>query len=573
MTFNNPKLRVYSLLIFISFSVFIINIQAQTKSQIMQLSDLCHVWGLLKYYHPEIASGKHDWDAVLISSIDTISKSKDKNQLQPEIEKMLEIAGDNASPEISSEVDSGTDESFKTRNLNFSWIEKSKNLTFAQKQRLQHLTQHPFQGVNYYAQTPPGDEAIATQNEKPYQEMTMPDQHYRLLGLFRFWNVINYYYPYKYAIGQPWENVLQAMIPQFAKAEDQAAYHRALLKLAASINDGHSSVYPFVIYTVSGKYMPPFNFRVAQNKAVVTKIIDSSALGNSGIKEGSVIEAINKIPVSRKLKEYWDYVEGSNAEGKIKGLHKLVLNSDKTTAIFSGYNPDGAKFSAEVQLSERDYLKNYEDFFEMTSSTVSKMVAPEVAYVYYTNLTAKNYESVLQPLMKTKAIIFDMRNYPVKTPVYSIPEFFLSKPTVYARVTRPDFRHPGTFIYETANIGTTAEKVGKINPNPYQGKVILLVDSRTQSAAEWSCMIMQTYGKVTVIGSPTAGADGNVTRTVVPGGHRLNFSGLGIYYPDHRETQRVGIPIDIRVDYTIKDLIAKNDPVLKRAVEFINLEK
>lgn len=84
---------------------------------------------------------------------------------------------------------------------------------------------------------------------------------------------------------------------------------------------------------------------------------------------------------------------------------------------------------------------------------------------------------------------------------------------------------------------------------------------------------MQTYGKVTVIGSPTAGADGNVTRTTLPGGYKLNFSGLGIYYPDNQETQRVGIPIDIRVDYTIKDVIAKSDPVLKRAVEIINWEK
>jgi carboxyl-terminal processing protease len=572
MKFNKLNTKILPLLLFIFLSATLVEIKAQTKNQVMQLSDLCRVWGLLKYYHPEIASGKHDWDAVLISSIDNISKSKDRNQFRSEVQKMLAIAGDNASPEITAEKSVNV-RSMSLRNLDFKWIEKSNYLTSAQQQALQQLMRRPFQGVNYYAQTHPDTEAVITPNEKPYAEMSLPDRNYRLLGLFKFWNVIDYYYPYKYAVGKPWNDVLSEMIPQFSKAETKEEYHKALLKLATSINDGHSGVYPFIDYTISGKYAPPFNFKLIENKAVVTKIVDASALGSSGIKEGSVIESINKISLSARIREYWNYVEGSNDGGKIKNLHKLVLNSEQASALLSGYHTDGTKFSAEVRLGERDYLKDYEDFYEMTSPTVSKMIASDVAYVYYTNLTNENYKSVLEPLMKTKAIIFDMRNYPVKTPVYDIPKYFLSAPKIYARTTRPDFKHPGAFIYESANIGTTAETVGKINANPYQGRVILLVDSRTQSAAEWSCMIMQTYGKVTVIGSPTAGADGNVTRTTLPGGYKLSFSGLGIYYPDDRETQRVGIPIDIRVDYTIKDVIAKSDPVLKRAVEFINSEK
>lgn len=249
---------------------------------------------------------------------------------------------------------------------------------------------------------------IITPNEKPYAEMSLPNRNYRLLGLFRFWNVIEYYYPYKYAIGKPWKNTLQEMIPQFSKAESKEAYHKALLKLATSINVVHSGVYPFIDYTLSGKYAPPFNFKLIENKTVVTKIVETSALGSSSIMEGSVIESINKIPVSKKIREYLDYVEGSNDGGKIRNLHKLVLNSEQISALLTGYHPDGTKFSAEVRLGERDYLKDYENFYKMTSPIISKMLAPDVAYVCCTNLTYENYKTVLEPLMKTKAIIFDM---------------------------------------------------------------------------------------------------------------------------------------------------------------------
>jgi C-terminal processing protease CtpA/Prc len=57
-------------------------------------------------------------------------------------------------------------------------------------------------------------------------------------------------------------------------------------------------------------------------------------------------------------------------------------------------------------------------------------------------------------------------------------------------------------------------------------------------------MMYQAAINATVIGSQTAGADGNVTTVVLPGGYMASFSGLGILYPDGTQTQRTGIKID-----------------------------
>jgi carboxyl-terminal processing protease len=51
------------------------------------------------------------------------------------------------------------------------------------------------------------------------------------------------------------------------------------------------------------------------------------------------------------------------------------------------------------------------------------------------------------------------------------------------------------------------------------------------------------------------------------------MSGLGVYYPDGRETQRVGIDIDIEVKPTIEGIQKGEDELLNRALEFIRTGK
>ncbi len=75
-----------------------------------------------------------------------------------------------------------------------------------------------------------------------------------------------------------------------------------------------------------------------------------------------------------------------------------------------------------------------------------------------------------------------------------------------------------------------------------------------------------------VIGSTTAGADGNVSPIIFPGNIRTMISGIGVYYPDGTETQRVGIIPDIEVKPTIKGIKEGKDKVLEKAIEIINKE-
>ncbi|CCH57291.1 peptidase S41 [Fibrisoma limi BUZ 3] len=55
----------------------------------------------------------------------------------------------------------------------------------------------------------------------------------------------------------------------------------------------------------------------------------------------------------------------------------------------------------------------------------------------------------------------------------------------------------------------------------------------------------------------------------VQSGLRTMFSGIGVYYPDGLETQRIGIVPDIDVKPTIQGIREGRDELLERAVELI----
>jgi carboxyl-terminal processing protease len=91
---------------------------------------------------------------------------------------------------------------------------------------------------------------------------------------------------------------------------------------------------------------------------------------------------------------------------------------------------------------------------------------------------------------------------------------------------------------------------------------VVLVNEKTQSYAELSAMLLQAIPGAVVLGSETAGADGNIVSVPFPGGLLTYYSGIGVYYADGRETQRVGIVPTRLVRPTGAGIRAGRDEVL-----------
>jgi C-terminal processing protease CtpA/Prc len=101
------------------------------------------------------------------------------------------------------------------------------------------------------------------------------------------------------------------------------------------------------------------------------------------------------------------------------------------------------------------------------------------------------------------------------------------------------------------------------------GRTVMLVDERTQSQAEHTGLFLEAANGTKFVGTPTAGANGDVTTVVLPGNLSMSFSGHAVSHADGRQLQRVGLVPDLRVAPTIAGIRAGRDEVLEGAVAWI----
>lgn len=126
------------------------------------------------------------------------------------------------------------------------------------------------------------------------------------------------------------------------------------------------------------------------------------------------------------------------------------------------------------------------------------------------------------------------------------------------------------------NVDRRRRKVDSVwtepRPTPYLGPLIVLVNGETASAGEMLARVVQLEGRGTVIGDRTMGAVmGSYGLGEIAGGVRSVFYGVNVTVMDVRmadgqSLEHVGVRPDEVVLPTPRDLAARRDPVLARAV-------
>jgi C-terminal processing protease CtpA/Prc len=188
-----------------------------------------------------------------------------------------------------------------------------------------------------------------------------------------------------------------------------------------------------------------------------------------------------------------------------------------------------------------------------------RLLTKDVAYLKLSSASSRNSEEYIYKASGTKVLVIDIRNYPKDFMVFALGGHFVDRPTAFARFTTADAANPGAFVW------TSPIALQPVSPT-YAGRIVILVDESSQSQAEYTAMAFRSARGALVAGSTTAGADGNVSPIVLPGGLRTLISGIGVFYPDRRPTQQVGIVPDIVVHPTISGIRQGRDEVLEAAV-------
>ena len=167
-----------------------------------------------------------------------------------------------------------------------------------------------------------------------------------------------------------------------------------------------------------------------------------------------------------------------------------------------------------------------------------------------------------------------MRGYPNNT-VYAIaPRVRTKKPAPYGLYSIPLLEAISFNDSDLVSLGHYfVDKLAEPKGEIYRGKVVMLINEEAISHAEATCQVFEAVTDVTFIGTPTMGADGDVTVMVMPGNLPIRFTGLEVRFADGRQQQRVGIQPHIRVTPTIRGTLEGRDEILDTAIKFLQESK
>lgn len=535
--------------------VFAHSIVAQNElTETKKLAATAKIWGFLKYYHPQVAEGKYNWDEQLFQVLPKVKTATNSNELSQVYIKWVESLGE---VKPCKKCSSKNEVKHFDKNFDLSWLNNNQIFTVELSKKLKYIEDNRHQGKKQYVSAAKGSGKIEIINEIIYNDFDWQDENLRLLSLFRYWNIVEYFFPYKYQMDSNWDTTLSDMIPKFLHPKSETDFHLAMTELAVSINDSHVRLHTDKTYLYFGHYYLPVKFKLIDNKAVVTGIYNDSLAKLNDLKIGDIITKANDKEIETIFKEEEKYITGSNISRKKLNASYYILNGSSNSLKIE-IERDGKTTTKSIKR----YLYKDFNYKAKDESEKYKILEGNIGYINMGVVKINDVPKIMEALKNTKAITFDIRNYPNGT-LYSFSNYITSRRRDFFKVTYPNLDYPGNFIWDRTNQSGN-------NKLKYTGKVVLLVNEESQSEAEFTAMCLQVGDDVTTIGSQTSGADGNVSRFEMVGGFKTQISGVGIFYPDGTKTQRKGVQIDIEVRPTIKGIVEGKDEVLERAIDFIN---
>ena len=413
-------------------------------------------------------------------------------------------------------------------------------------------------------------ERVAPLRDDTYDDMQYPPAEYRVLAAVRIWAVIDYFFPYKEFMGEDWNETLRQFIPRMEEAKDALDYNLAVLEMKAHIHDSHAGADSPILRKYLGDASAPVRVRMIEDQPVITGFTNADAARDAGLEIGDVILKVDGIEASRRIAERLKYSAYSTRQsGMFYATERSLVRGpkDSTATLTVRDLHDQVR---EVKVSRKmEYLpKTTGD----RTGDVLRVLPGNIGYADLDRLPASQVDEMFEKFKDCPAIIFDDRGYPQGTAWQIAPRLTEKTDVVAAMFKRldpmsPDL--PNGELFSSQEVKTFLQRLPRTDKWRYHGRTVMLIDERAVSQAEHTGLFLEAANGTKFIGSPTQGANGDVTNFSLPGGIRVYFSGQGVWHADGRQLQRVGLQPEIEVHPTLAGIRAGRDEVLDKAIEYL----
>ncbi len=559
------KLFIFIVILVISNGLHQVNAQIPDDTD-GRLYSLCKTWGYFKYFNQHKCEVK--WDTLLNTTINEVLLANNNVEFNDALMNMFNKVGNNSMPStIYPEPDTNI-------NVDNSWIDDP---IFSQQVRdyLETFTLYIYPDTSMCFikfndnPPPPGYYGyVDFRNDPLSMPLDYTNEADRLTTMFYYWNVIDYFFPYRNIMDVPWDSTLIDFIPQIRTVTSSNDFHVIFLKLKTRINDTHGnySESDYIInYFWGGLYLPQIYFTRVDSLCVVTRVDNIT-----GVSPGDILTHLKGIPIQEIEDSLALYIPASTPAALYRDMYcQMMFGGSNTLITLTMLDSNNNSYSVDAARSLHKYTwRNWKSDPGLTSSYF--ITSCGYGYVNMGMLEPTEVPAMYNALKDTPTIIFDIRDYPYVSLV-DLASLLFPGPIISAAwydqaLMKPDSAYyylPGWYYQENdyTNWGTWS------NPDAYSGNVYILVNEETQSFGEYYCQYFSYHTNSQVFGTQTAGADGNWSEVFLPDGLYACFTSIGFYYADGYQQQRNGVKIDTIVSPTVTGIRQGRDEILDAAFD------
>ena len=382
--------------------------------------------------------------------------------------------------------------------------------------------------------------AIASSNDPP-------DTDTRLAGVVVAWNVFRHFYPYWSESGVDWDARLRPQLTVAYAANSREAQREALRRLVADARDGHGQV-------VDTQKRGPLARLPIQLGMVEGRVVVTASAAPENLPVGSVVSSIDSASATDRLTETMRLISGTPQWKEARALQEIANcqpGSVVNLTVDSGTGPRPEALRCEAAPPPAE-----------TRPEAVAELSPGVWYVDLTRARMTQVAPDLEPLARAAGVVFDLRGYPTDAGGQVLPHL-ISAPE------NDRWMHVAKIIGpfgESAGWQSVGWNLKPASPH-FSGNIVFLTDGRAISYAESVMGYVADLKLGTIVGSTTAGTNGNVAMFPVPGGFNVAFTGMRVTRHDGRTPHHLaGVKPDIPVAPTLAGVRAGRDEVLERAL-------
>ncbi|MCH9682745.1 MAG: hypothetical protein K0V04_15020 [Deltaproteobacteria bacterium] len=558
-----------------------VDVPARDRStdDIENLVAFARLYGYVRFFHPTDASRDADWAQLAIAGVQQVRDAPTLGDLSDDLQRLFEPLAPSlqlwvegqpipAPQPVPSRRDGlvywqyqgfpGTPVSLHTPPYSVVRVDPEKrwrrrfSASPAPDTRVQTFLAPQLQArlpvVLGTAQTQPppgglGQSVPSTTDPHDHRSLAV-----RQAAVIEVWNVLRHFYPYQHELELDWEAMLIAALRDAEDDQSLRDVRNTLRGLLEPLHDGHGYVGH---RGYSRQHTVPVRIELIEGKPVVTGTRDPEKF-----QVGDIVERIDGEPALPRIHAIAERLSGTPQwrEFRAAAWEALAVAPEQRRTLQLERNGERHTVFADAEREEipapprPSMLHTFED---------------GVVYVDLTRAKWSDIEPHLPTLAEAPGVVFDLRGYPSDND--NILDHLLREPEDALWMHVPRFVEPNGRVVGWHDLGWHRRPRTPHIAAP----VSFLISADAISYGESMLSYVEAHHLGTLVGTTTAGANGDIVRFDTVAGFYVIYSGMRVTRHDGSPFHRGGVAPNVEIHRTVEGLRQGNDEVLEAGLDVV----